>query len=245
MSSLPTPPRTLNPLWLIFLFFTFTEVVLGVSAYRAQAGVQVALTVFVIAFPVLVSSAFFAILWFRPTHFYAPRDYTDDQTFLQGMRDAQQRQELGTALDERIEREVTKALLSETTIAKLSTANKSDVREVLAATAKAATSVIEKATLFAVDLSPFGITPSPLRLAIDSYATIDQLANDIYFSLRGQVPAFSYGNKWIMRDVATGRAIETARMKAGTPEGTSIPDRRTLQQVGIVPGVSLRVERVE
>jgi hypothetical protein len=30
---------------------------------------------FVIAFPVLVASAFFLILWYRPHHFYAPRDF--------------------------------------------------------------------------------------------------------------------------------------------------------------------------
>ena len=39
---------------------------------KTTGGVQIMLTLFVIVFPVLIASAFFLLLWFRPDHLYAP-----------------------------------------------------------------------------------------------------------------------------------------------------------------------------
>jgi len=64
-----------TPLWVIAFFVSTAETVLGIAVTRTSGGVQVALAAFVIAFPVLVAGAFFAILWFRPHHFYAPSEY--------------------------------------------------------------------------------------------------------------------------------------------------------------------------
>lgn len=58
--------RALTPLWVVSIFVSLTETVLGVGVIRTSGGIQVALTVFVIAFAVLVASGFFLILWFRP-----------------------------------------------------------------------------------------------------------------------------------------------------------------------------------
>ncbi len=67
--------RQLTPLWIISLFVSLSETVLGIGAAKTEGGIQTALTVFVIAFPVLVATAFFLILWNRPYVFYSPGEY--------------------------------------------------------------------------------------------------------------------------------------------------------------------------
>jgi hypothetical protein len=70
-------PAKLTPLWIISLFVSFTEAVLGYALTKTTDAVQTSLTIFVIVFALLVAAAFFAILWYRPHHFYAPGDFGD------------------------------------------------------------------------------------------------------------------------------------------------------------------------
>lgn len=65
-------PGAMTPLWVISLFLSLTEVVLGVAATQTTGKVQIALVAFVIAFPIAVASAFFITLWSRP-RFYMPQ----------------------------------------------------------------------------------------------------------------------------------------------------------------------------
>ena len=77
-NSMPEPSTkrpALTPLWVISLFLSMTEVVTGIAVTQATGGVQAALTVFVIIFPLLVGSAFFAVLWNRPYVFYPPTEF--------------------------------------------------------------------------------------------------------------------------------------------------------------------------
>lgn len=70
------PSRSaMTPLWVISLFVSLCEVVAGLAVIRAEGGVQVTLTIFVVAFPILVASAFFAILWKKPYVFYPPTEF--------------------------------------------------------------------------------------------------------------------------------------------------------------------------
>lgn len=57
------------------MFLSLTEIVTGVAVTQASGGVQVALTCFVIAFPTLVATAFFVILWARPYVLYPPAEF--------------------------------------------------------------------------------------------------------------------------------------------------------------------------
>lgn len=81
-------PKQLTPLWVISLFVSLTEVALGVAATKTAGGVQVALTAFVISFPVFVATAFFAVLWTKAYVFYPPSEYAkvDVQKFVEAMR---------------------------------------------------------------------------------------------------------------------------------------------------------------
>ncbi len=73
----PMVGRPMTPLWIVSLFLTLTETVLGVAVTQTVGGVQVALTVFVLGFPLAVAAAFFLILWSRPWVFYSPGEYGD------------------------------------------------------------------------------------------------------------------------------------------------------------------------
>ncbi len=67
--------KAATPLWVISLFVSLTEVMTGIAATQTSSGVQVALTAFVIAFPLLVASMFFLFLWSRPQNLYSPSEY--------------------------------------------------------------------------------------------------------------------------------------------------------------------------
>lgn len=71
------PPGRITPLWIIAAFVSMTEATLGYALTKTADGVQIALTVFVILFAVLVAAAFFLILWHRPFVFYSPSEYGD------------------------------------------------------------------------------------------------------------------------------------------------------------------------
>lgn len=53
------------PFGAIAAFASVTELVLALAVTRTAGGVQVALTPFAIAFPLLVTGAFVAVLWLR------------------------------------------------------------------------------------------------------------------------------------------------------------------------------------
>ena len=74
-AATPAKGRGLTPLWIISLFVSLTEAVLGAVVTKTTGGVQTALLGFVIIFPLLVAAAFFAILWNCPWVFYAPSEY--------------------------------------------------------------------------------------------------------------------------------------------------------------------------
>ncbi|MBU8921692.1 MAG: hypothetical protein KOO63_07710 [Bacteroidales bacterium] len=78
----------MTPLWVISLFLSLTEVVTGIAVTQATGNVQVALTVFAIAFPSVVAIAFFLILWFRPYVLYPPTEFgttVDVGTYVRAM----------------------------------------------------------------------------------------------------------------------------------------------------------------
>jgi len=79
-----------TPLGIIAAFLALTEAVAGIAATQVSGEVQVALTTFVISFPILIAIAFFLILWNRPYVFYAPTEYgnVDPKHFMSAIRDA-------------------------------------------------------------------------------------------------------------------------------------------------------------
>ena len=66
-----------TPLWIISLFLTLTETVIGVVVTQTIGGIQIVLLVFAIIFPLLIAGAFFIILWKKPYVLYPPSEFGD------------------------------------------------------------------------------------------------------------------------------------------------------------------------
>lgn len=77
--------KFLNPLWIIVVFCSLTEITLGYAVFNTKGNIQLVLTCFVIAFPLMIAILFFLIVWHKPTHLYAPVDYKKDESFLNGI----------------------------------------------------------------------------------------------------------------------------------------------------------------
>src|SRR5207248_2346632 len=69
-------PAVDTPLSIIALFVALIELFLAYPVTQLQGPERMILLVFMTAFPFLVASAFFFILWYRPIHLYRPQDIT-------------------------------------------------------------------------------------------------------------------------------------------------------------------------
>jgi uncharacterized protein YhhL (DUF1145 family) len=145
------------------------------------------------------------------------------------------RQVVGEALQHQID----STLLAREVVDNLQGKSGDDVRQVLASTAAAMKGKIESSWFLTVDLSDFGITPDRVQLPISAYDDFGDLVEDVYFQLRRKVGAFQYGAQWALED-ARGAVIKHAREMTGQPTGRAVPDMRSLAEVGIQPGDTLR-----
>ncbi len=84
------PKGRITPLWIIAALVALTEMALSYALTQTTGGVQVALTVFVIVFALLVTGVFFAILWNRPFVFYPPSEYgnVDPKSFIDAIKES-------------------------------------------------------------------------------------------------------------------------------------------------------------
>jgi hypothetical protein len=239
MSNLPTPPKALNPLWVIFAFFSFSEVVLGVAVFNTVGAIQLALVYFVIAFPVFIATIFFMILWFRPQHLYAPKDFSSDESFLKSMAAA--RSVRLSQFAENLEVELHQRLVSPQLVNRLSSVKSDQVEGVLRDEADRITDEIKKSAFITVDLSAFSPTLSPLTLPIGALSTLNALTDEVYFAINEFVKPYAYGHEWVLRNTATNEVIKNRRMLSGAPAGQPLSDNRSLAEVGIEPGTTLDV----
>ncbi len=101
----PTGKRPLTPLWIIALFVSLTETVLGIALTQSTGGVRIALTSFAIVFPLLTAGAFFGILWFRPWVLFSPLEYgphTDVGKYVGAMRESISKELVLDKIEEKI-----------------------------------------------------------------------------------------------------------------------------------------------
>jgi hypothetical protein len=66
-----------SPLWLIGLFIIFAQGTAGVAAVQIEGWPQEVLVWFVVGYSSIVTTIFFAFLWWKPENFYGPSEYGD------------------------------------------------------------------------------------------------------------------------------------------------------------------------
>lgn len=247
IARLPQPPKNINPLWIISLFFSFTEIALGVVAFKTTGNVQVALTCFVVGFPLLIAAGFFALLWYRPEHLYAPKDFGSDESFLKSIAEARRARVGLLNFNMEIENSVNKSLTSDQLVQKLSSLDSDELREALRATAADISHNIIEATTFTVSFSDIFPDEQSFTVSylVDAFKDFSDLLGRIYISLGNLVEPYTYGTSWVLKDIETGQIFKNARMITGLKPGKPLRDSRTLDEVGIKAGMHLEVITLE
>lgn len=225
----------LNPLWIITIFFSFTETILGYAVFNTTGTVQIMLTIFVVFFPLLVAISFFVVLWYKPKHLYAPTDYKDDQSFLDSLKEMPHESDLGL----QIEKTVNNILTSKKLIDEFNTEKP---EKILKEAAEKILSKIKEENFITIDLSRLTKSPKDFFLiTFDSSLSFQDLTNRIYAKLKVVKP-FTYGFEWVLRNASNDKVYKSSRMVIGAPPGEYIPDKRTLEDMNIKPGDVLVVD---
>lgn len=87
MARVPTRPGVVaqNPLAVISTLIALVEAAFAYPVTRLSGLNQTIFVLFMVAFPVLLMMCFFATVWFKPGHLYAPKDYASPADFLRGI----------------------------------------------------------------------------------------------------------------------------------------------------------------
>lgn len=246
-----TPPaRKLTPLWVISLFVSLTEAFLSIAVTQTSGTIQLALTIFVIVFPLLTAIGFFAVLWYKPLHFYAPTEYGKKLSPRELAEVFAPKRNLDESkLYEDIQSTIRSTLTSKEIISKLSEtvakgAGKKIEEQVASVLISAADKTVEKigtSNFLTIDSTQLLNQNGKIwRVPYEQFATIDDLLDDIWFSLTPYIPSYTYGEKWVLYNKKTGTVLKDIgyRWAAAHSEHR---DNRSLQEVGITPGTRLEI----
>lgn len=238
MESEKSPRKGLSPLWIIASFLSFTETVLGVAVVRTTGGVQIALTVFVVLFPVLVSSFFFAVLWKRPFYFYTPGDFRDIDvhSYVEAMRSGVlpvQGASVSNLAIRNLELRVASLAQSlETT---------HSPRDQAALLVRGAIEAV-KESVVSIDSRPlYGPKGRVWELPFDKTSRVDHFLNMLFFEMQPQgLRPFTYGSFWLLQVEKTGEILTDIGTKWAESHGMS-SDSRNLGEIGLKGGMTLNV----
>jgi hypothetical protein len=237
------PRRGLSPLWIIAVFVSFSETVLGVAVIQTKGGIQVSLTTFVIVFPAIVCGLFFWVLWKRPYVFYTPADFGGDvgvREYVEAMHYQREAQ--------------SGAPISEVAIKSIETKLKTLFAGALSEVAdpKQKEALLLRETVDAVRQSVIQIDSRPFfgekgrvwEESFDPSRQMDDFLNTLYFEMRPLgLPIFSYGKVWALRDPSTEKVFVPAGSQWARLNGAE-DDDRTLSEVGLTGGMKLDVLRI-
>lgn len=228
---------TRNPLWVISLFLGLCQFVAGTVTALTAGAVQLIFSVFVVAYPVLVASAFFVILWKKPGVFYAPRDYSTGvspadlaEAFSADRRTEEVvRNVAGRSVAEIADSLLERRLISEKVHKEITRDGQRRVDRAIAENA------------VHLDLADFDAGTADILISNDS--TVNDLLNSIWFKFRDlgiKMPPRTYGTSWLLQDPDTGRLFRDIGGDWAKKTTGSRNDRRGLAKVGIGPGVATR-----
>lgn len=211
---------------------------------QTSGHIQTALTAFVIAFPILVAAAFFAILWKKPYVLYSPIEYgkrTDVTSYVQAIMGARQEHRLYADIQNVI-RESMRSGLTELWQAISRRTPQDRIDRILESSVGRAVERIREVGFLTIDTRPLlGRKGTVLQIPYDQFGTAQGLLDYIWSSM-GTLPAFSYGQKWLLRDSETGQAFGEMGSRWAARQGFQW-DSRALKESGIRPGMKLEVIR--
>lgn len=234
-SNTPRGSKALNPLWIISLFLTVSEVAAGTAATQTQGWLQAVLVLFSVAFPVGVASAFFAILVQRPYVLYAPKDYSKNPSvrdFVTALNTSRNRSV------ENMEASIRSAM--EEVIPKMLDAKIGALSQELIV-AEAIESAREDFRHRFVEISYIQMdhNAEPAQIPVSEETIVQDFLNEAWSFAPEWIPPYTYGNKWVLLDQEKGRsyqkmgALWARRNRKGS-------DDRLLYSIGISAGDTLQ-----
>lgn len=231
-----------NPLGIIALFlvliYGFAALALGFSSHL-EVGARSTLVWFLVLFPVAVLAMFGWLVSRHHEKLYAPSDYRSDEGFFVPRALSERRM-----AELRTEHESLKARVRKTILELPTKSNASKITAELVA--DQITADIDKSTRITVDASLFLRDGAAVyTYPVAAFATVSDLTNAVYFELASHVRPFTYGHSWILRDKQSGNVVKTTRMLTNAGPGRPLNDPRSLTEVGVTPGTTLLVERLE
>jgi len=236
-----------NPLGIIALFIML---IYGVAALTLGAATHLLenerypIVWFLVLFPVLVLVVFSWLVSGHHEKLYAPADYKDDKSFLDGLSHSKKRRVAEIvgqqdAMKDRVQ-EIVKGFISESYQAE-GEVNKQAFEQ----TMQEIESEIDKATSITIDAREFlDDNKSVYKIPVAAYGCFGDLTDEVYFMIHSHVRPYHYGVDWLLCNSRSSDAIRNMRMIERKPAGKPYGDPRTLKEVGINPGDTLIVKRV-
>ena len=233
--------KIITPLWIVALFVSLTEVVLGVAVTQTQGGIQIALTVFVLAFPILIAGMFFLILWYKPYVFYPPTEFGNQTNVLDYVRAMQGQLVLDNQM-QNIQEVVHNTLTSDKVISELTEviSSKGDekvaqkIEEILKSVSSSAVNKIDKIGSITISSTILLKEKGTVwRELYDPNEQVNTFVDLLYFKMRPEIPPFSYGSRWLLKDKETGKLF--------TDFGGKDSVNRLLSEAGLYAGMTLLV----
>ena len=239
----------LTPLSIIAMFLSLSEAVAGITATQASGGLQIALGIFVIAFPSGVACAFFMVLWHRPYVFYPPREYGEKTSVKQYVEAMRHRSTKEANVLDRLDDKIMQVLKSEDTMLALSelgrgskqstSAGAGDAEEIFGGIAARAAQAIRDSFFIIEAGAEFRHRAGRYSIAYQPEDPVWRVGNEVYWLLEPMVAPFTLGSEWALEDAETGQRMRNFESEWSRGE-TVLNDMRQMQDVGVRPGMVLR-----
>ncbi|MDJ0675613.1 MAG: hypothetical protein QNJ36_09585 [Calothrix sp. MO_167.B42] len=247
--SIDTP----SPLWVISLFVSLTEVVTGIAVIQASGAVQIALTVFVIVFPLLIATMFFLTLWYKPYVFYPPKEFGKDTTVIQYVEAMQRRQEQSIKSQRIVMTGIREAINDAFSSPEILNSfsdfinNRDKTINLLNSAAQIVQKDIKKSLnekFISIDTREMLGNRGELRIMpYEPLQDVGEFLDSIWFDIRQMgyaLPPYTYGEMWALKDANTGKVFLNLGRDSNS-KGGSLDKYKPISESEIEPGMSLIV----
>jgi len=243
----PTSTAGFTPLGIIATFVALSETVAGLAAIKTGNTVQMIFAVFAVLFPILVAGLFFAILWKRAYVLYPPKEFgpeVDVRHYVEAMRhQAMGNQEIislvRTSIAGALESKEAQTLISQVTSTHDAAAPVA-LERASAMLVEQAVDQLQKAVI-TVDLGAFSFNEATPTLVFpyDPSQKAFALLSAIWYSISDDVPPYTYGKTWALRDGHSGQLLRPENMN--WEDNYALADSgNTVEDFGVHAGMLLQ-----
>lgn len=237
----------LTPLAIILAFVLLTEVAVVIGVLGTAGVVQLILALFCALFPVIVAASFFFILVKSPWVLYAPGDYSgavDPTTYIDAVSRSSDGSKRLDAFVKQLPQLVSEIIKQKPDLKIGQPGGGGQEADLVDNFSEQLVEQIEKRVFIVLDLKEFG--GDTYRYLPSKESKVADLLDDLYFKIRetADIPSFSYNKVWVLQDLHSDKVYDEIGTAWARARGDD-RDYRSLASVGIMPGDSLRVRKLD